>query len=95
MNEALMTIGEFAEMLGSDIQIKGAPGIKFSSVSFDSRSVRPNGLFFAIEGERDGHEFVQAASDAGRSGGGRDALCTGEPSSGFGERHARSAAGLR
>ena len=35
MNEALMTIGEFAEMLGSDIQIKGAPGIKFSSVSFD------------------------------------------------------------
>ena len=49
MNEALMTIGEFAEMLGSDIQIKGAPGIKFSSVSFDSRSVRPNGLFFAIE----------------------------------------------
>lgn len=90
-----MTIGEFAEMLGSDIQIKGAPGIKFSSVSFDSRSVRPNGLFFAIEGERDGHEFVQAASDAGAAAGGRDALCTGEPSSGFGERHARSAAGLR
>ena len=65
MSEALMTIGEFAEMLGPDTQIKGAPGIKFSSVSFDSRSVRPNGLFFAIEGERDGHEFVQAASDAG------------------------------
>lgn len=52
MSEALMTIGEFAEMLGPDTQIKGAPGIKFSSVSFDSRSVRPNGLFFAIEGER-------------------------------------------
>ena len=50
MSEALMTIGEFAEMLGPDTQIKGAPGIKFSSVSFDSRSVRPNGLFFAIEG---------------------------------------------
>lgn len=65
MSEALMSIGEFAEMLGPDTQIKGAPGIKFSSVSFDSRSVRPNGLFFAIEGERDGHEFVQAASDAG------------------------------
>mgnify|MGYP003033930154 CR=1 FL=1 len=48
MNEALMTIGEFAEMLGSDIQIKGAPGIKFSSVSFDSRSVRPNGLFLSL-----------------------------------------------
>ena len=55
MSEALMTIGEFAEMLGPDTQIKGAPGIKFSSVSFDSRSVRPNGLFFAIEGERDCH----------------------------------------
>lgn len=65
MSEALMTLKEFAEMLGPDTQIKGAPGVKFSSVSFDSRSVRPNGLFFAIEGERDGHEFIQAAWDAG------------------------------
>lgn len=49
MSEALMTIGEFAEMLGPDTQIKGAPGIKFSSVSFDSRSVRPNGLFLLLK----------------------------------------------
>ena len=94
MNEALMTIGEFAEMLGSDIQIKGCSGIKFSSVSFDSRSVRPNGLFLLLK--ESGRPRVRAGRfRCRRSGGGRDALCTGEPSSGFGERHARSAAGLR
>lgn len=93
MSEALMSIGEFAEMLGPDTQIKGAPGIKFSSVSFDSRSVRPNGLFFAIEGERDGHEFVRLPPMRRcRSGG--DALCAGESPSGTGEGHARSAPGL-
>lgn len=95
MNEALMTIGEFAEMLGSDIQIKGAPGIKFSSVSFDSRSVRPNGLFFAIEGERDGHEFVQAASDAGAAAAVVTHFVPVSLPQVLVKEHARSAAGLR
>ena len=65
MNKPIMTLGEFTEMLGGDSQLKGAKNIKFSSVSFDSRTIKPNALFFAIEGERDGHEFVQDAADAG------------------------------
>lgn len=65
MSEPLMTIGELAQELGSGASVKGASGIKFSSVEIDSRKVKPNGLFFAIEGERDGHDFVQDAADKG------------------------------
>ncbi len=36
-----------------------------SGVSFDSRSVRPGQLFVPIVAERDGHEFVLAALEAG------------------------------
>ena len=36
-----------------------------SGVSFDSRSVRPGQLFVPIVAERDGHEFVAAALNAG------------------------------
>lgn len=65
MSEPLMTIGELAQALGPEASVKGASGIKFSSVEIDSRKVQPNGLFFAIEGERDGHDFVQDAADNG------------------------------
>ena len=65
MSEPLMTIGELAEALGPEASVKGASRIKFSSVEIDSRKVQPNGLFFAIEGERDGHDFVQDAADNG------------------------------
>lgn len=65
MDEPLMTLGEFAELVGDGASVRGAAGVRFSSVSFDTRSIRPNGLFFAIEGQRDGHEFVQAAAEAG------------------------------
>ena len=37
-----------------------------SSVSIDSRTVQPGGLYVAIVGERvDGHDYVQQALDAG------------------------------
>ena len=49
MNEALMTIGEFAEMLGPDTQIKGAPGIKFSSVSLIPGQSDPTGCFLLLK----------------------------------------------
>lgn len=65
MHKPLLTLGEFSDMFEENVLIKGAKDIKFSSVSFDSRTVKPNALFFAIEGERDGHEFVQNAADAG------------------------------
>ncbi len=45
MSESLMTIGELAQALGPEASVKGASGIKFSSVEIDSRKVQPNGLF--------------------------------------------------
>ena len=45
------------ELRGADIQLDGA--------SIDSRSVRPGQLFVPIVGERDGHDFVDAARAAG------------------------------
>lgn len=42
---------------GPDVEIDGA--------SFDSRSVEPGQLFVPIVAERDGHDFVQGALDAG------------------------------
>lgn len=65
MSEPLMTLSEFAESLSQEATIKGAASIRFSSVSFDSRKIEANGLFFAIKGARDGHDFVQAAADRG------------------------------
>lgn len=60
-----MNLEEFAALLEQDTQIKGSPKVKFSSVSIDSRKVKPGDLFFAIKGQRDGHEFVQDAADGG------------------------------
>ena len=49
MNEALMTIGEFAEMLGSDIQIKGAPGINFPPSVLIRDQSDPTGCFLLLK----------------------------------------------
>ena len=36
-----------------------------SGISFDSRIINKGDLFIALPGERDGHDFVQAAFDNG------------------------------
>ena len=36
-----------------------------SGISFDSRTINKGDLFVALTGERDGHDFVQAAFDNG------------------------------
>jgi UDP-N-acetylmuramoyl-tripeptide--D-alanyl-D-alanine ligase len=36
-----------------------------TGVGFDSRAVQPGDLFVALQGERDGHDFVQGAFDRG------------------------------
>jgi UDP-N-acetylmuramoyl-tripeptide--D-alanyl-D-alanine ligase len=49
--------------------VRGAAGAIFSSVSIDSRSVRPGALFVAVKGDRfDGHDFAAAAVAAGATG---------------------------
>jgi len=44
-------------LVGEDVEIDGA--------SIDSRTRIPSQLFVPIVGERDGHDFVEAARDAG------------------------------
>jgi UDP-N-acetylmuramoyl-tripeptide--D-alanyl-D-alanine ligase len=40
----------------------GNPGLRVSSVSIDTRTIRPGALFVALRGVRDGHEFIAAAA---------------------------------
>jgi UDP-N-acetylmuramoyl-tripeptide--D-alanyl-D-alanine ligase len=42
-----------------------SPAVTLSKVSIDSRLIRAGQLFVAIKAERDGHDFVSAAVDAG------------------------------
>ncbi len=41
--------------------------VTVKSLCHDSREIEPDGLFFALTGEHDGHEFVAAAKAAGAS----------------------------
>jgi UDP-N-acetylmuramoyl-tripeptide--D-alanyl-D-alanine ligase len=41
------------------------PDVEFTGASFDSRSTQPGQLFVPIVAERDGHEFIGDARDAG------------------------------
>ncbi|WP_420453414.1 UDP-N-acetylmuramoyl-tripeptide--D-alanyl-D-alanine ligase [Ilumatobacter sp.] len=54
-SEAAAGIG--GRLVGDDVAFDGA--------SFDSRSVRPGQLFVPIVAERDGHDFIDSALDAG------------------------------
>jgi UDP-N-acetylmuramoyl-tripeptide--D-alanyl-D-alanine ligase len=69
---ATLTVLSLAEVLaGSGGALVGgaAPGLAFSSVSIDSRSVEPGALFVAIRGpKRDGHDFLAEASARGARG---------------------------
>ncbi len=57
-------VGEFIKRLRG--RLKGNIAIKnISGICLDSRSIRPNDVFFALEALRDGHDFVQSAFEAG------------------------------
>jgi UDP-N-acetylmuramoyl-tripeptide--D-alanyl-D-alanine ligase len=43
----------------------GPPDVAVDGVAIDSRELRPGQLFAAVQGARDGHDFVAAASAAG------------------------------
>jgi UDP-N-acetylmuramoyl-tripeptide--D-alanyl-D-alanine ligase len=55
---ALWTSSELAALFGVDV-----PDV--TGISIDTRSLVPGDLFVALQGERDGHEFVQAAFEKG------------------------------
>lgn len=62
-------------MLWTGQEISNATGGKLNGgnfsangISIDTRTLAPNDLFVALQADRDGHEFVQAAYDAGAAG---------------------------
>jgi UDP-N-acetylmuramoyl-tripeptide--D-alanyl-D-alanine ligase len=61
-----MTYAELSRSIGARHVSSG--NTAFSSVCIDSRSVKKGALFFAIEGNRDGHNYVKNAFEAGASG---------------------------
>ncbi len=49
----------------SPVEIINPGGRVFSYFSFDSRDMKKDGLFFALKGQRDGHDFVKDAIKKG------------------------------
>lgn len=62
--QALWTSQEIATATGG---MCDAP-FKATGVSIDTRTIEPGDLFIALAGERDGHEFVEAAMSKGAAG---------------------------
>lgn len=60
-----MQLAEIADALNSELD-KGED-IVITSVDFDSRKVSDNSLFVPLDGERDGHDFVNSAIANGAS----------------------------
>jgi len=49
----------------SPLEVINPGGREFSYFTFDSREMREGGLFFALKGQRDGHDFVEDAIKKG------------------------------
>ncbi len=67
-DETMLTMGidEMAQAVSGHVFGETASGIEATSVTTDSRQVRPGSVFVAIAGERvDGHDFVAQAADRG------------------------------
>lgn len=60
-----MQLGEIAQAVDAQNDTDQFNEIDVSSVAFDSREVIKGGLFVPLEGERDGHEFIQSAIEHG------------------------------
>ncbi|MTV82945.1 UDP-N-acetylmuramoyl-tripeptide--D-alanyl-D-alanine ligase [Secundilactobacillus folii] len=56
-----MQLGEIARAVSAQNDTSNWDEIEVSSVAFDSRHLDSGALFVPLEGERDGHEFVQGA----------------------------------
>jgi UDP-N-acetylmuramoyl-tripeptide--D-alanyl-D-alanine ligase len=65
MRPALWTSKEIEAATGG--RAVGAP-FAAGGVSIDTRTIAPRDLFVALEGERDGHDFLAAAFEAGARG---------------------------
>ncbi len=64
----LFSMQHVADATGGQL-VPGSGDALFSSISTDSRTIRPGELFWAIRGERfDGHAFLAAVADKGAAG---------------------------
>ncbi|MBX7161315.1 MAG: UDP-N-acetylmuramoyl-tripeptide--D-alanyl-D-alanine ligase [Acidimicrobiia bacterium] len=62
-----MTVADAVAATGGTL-LRGDRGDAFTDATQDSRRVVPGMLFIPIKGDRDGHDFVAAALDAGAAG---------------------------
>jgi len=62
-----MTLQALTERVDGTI-LQGDPGLRFRRFNIDSRMSEPGELFFAIQAERDGHDFVPDAVRRGAAG---------------------------
>ncbi|MFC5993371.1 UDP-N-acetylmuramoyl-tripeptide--D-alanyl-D-alanine ligase [Pseudonocardia hispaniensis] len=63
-----MSLAEVAAVTGGRLH-RATGAERVTAVEFDSRAIRPGGLFLALPGERvDGHDFAAAAVAAGAAG---------------------------
>jgi UDP-N-acetylmuramoyl-tripeptide--D-alanyl-D-alanine ligase len=64
---AKLRLDDIARRTGGRI-LQGSPALVFGAYGIDSRLTVPGELFFAIIGQRDGHDFVSAAAGRGAVG---------------------------
>ncbi len=64
---ATLRLEEIARIAEGTI-LQGAPAQSFGSYGIDSRTIGPGGLFFALPGRRDGHDFAADAAKNGAAG---------------------------
>lgn len=62
-----MTVARAVAATGGTL-LRGDPSDVFRDATQDSRSIRPGSLFVPVVGERDGHDFVPDALEAGAAG---------------------------
>jgi UDP-N-acetylmuramoyl-tripeptide--D-alanyl-D-alanine ligase len=62
--KSLSTLRKVADCLGT----KASLDTPVTGVSIDTRTLKPGDLFFALRGERDGHQFVGPALESGAAG---------------------------
>ena len=66
MTTPLWTFTELAEATGGTFVGAGHGGpTEANGINFDSRGLQPGDIFLALQGARDGHDFVPAAFEAG------------------------------
>jgi UDP-N-acetylmuramoyl-tripeptide--D-alanyl-D-alanine ligase len=60
-----LALSQVAHLIGAAVPAGAGSQTLVEGYSIDSRTLRPGDLFFAIRGERDGHDFLEAAFAAG------------------------------